>query len=66
MHIRLSVAQLSVRSKAGVLLLLNDCFLSLQLFVGVLYLIHDLFFSTECPSSFVIILIGVGELVALL
>ena len=42
------------------------CLLLLTLFVGVLSFNLVLLFSTLCPSSFAIILMGKGELVALL
>ena len=40
--------------------------LLLPLFVGVLCLVFYVLFSTLCPSSFAIILMGKRELVALL
>ena len=46
--------------------MLIHCLLVLSLLVGVLCLVLVLIFSTLCPSSFAIILIGKRELVALL
>ena len=46
-------------------MLIINCLLLLPLFVGVLYLDLDLLFSTLCPSSFAIILMGKIDLVAL-
>ena len=51
-----------VHSKVMNLLLLNYCLLLLPLFVGVLCLVLALLFSTLCPSSFAIILMGKREL----
>ena len=57
----------AVHSKVVVLLLLLiHCLLLLPLFVGELCLVLVLLFSTLCPSSFVIILMGKREVVALL
>ena len=56
----------AVRSMALILLLLIRCLLLLPLFVEVVCLVVVLLFSTLCPSSFAIILIGKRELVALL
>ena len=50
----------------SVLLLLIYCILLPPLFVGVLCLVLVMLFSTLCPSSFAIILMGKRELVALL
>ena len=47
-----------VRAKAVVLLLLIHCLLLLPLFVEILCLVLVLLFSTLCPSSFAIILMG--------
>ena len=46
-------------------MMLRDCLLLLPLFVGVLCLILVLLFSTLCPYSFAIILMGKRELVVL-
>ena len=48
----------AIRSKAVVLLLLIHCLFLLQLSVGVLRLVIVLLFSTLCPSSFAVIMIG--------
>ena len=47
------------------MLLLIHCLLLLPLFVGMLCLVLDLLYSTLCPSSFAIILVVKGNLVAL-
>ena len=52
------MAKHAVRSKAMVLLLLIHYLLLLPLFVGVLCLVHVLLYSTLCPSSVAIILMG--------
>ena len=57
----------AIHSKVVVLLLLLiHCLLLLPLFVGDLCLVLVLLFSTLCPSSFVIILMGKRDVVALL
>ena len=48
------------------MLLLIYCLLLLPLVVWVLCLVLSLLFSTLCPSSFVIILMGKREMVVLL
>ena len=57
------MAYSAVRSKAVALLILIYCLFLLPLFVGS---VLALLFSTLCPSSFTIILMGKRELVALL
>ena len=59
------MALAAVRSKAGVLLLLNHCLLLLQLFVGALCLVLFLLFSNLCSFNFAIALVGKRDLVAL-
>ena len=61
-----AVAKAAVRSRSVVLLLLIHCLLLLPLFVGVLCLVLVLLFSTLCPSSVAITLMGKRESVALL
>ena len=60
------VANVAVRFKTVALLLMIYCLMLLPLFVGVLCLVLVLLCYTISPTSFGIMLMGKGELVALL
>ena len=55
-----------IREYILILFLLILCLLLLPLFVGVLCFVLVLLFTSLCPSSFAIILMGKKELIALL
>ena len=65
MHLTSLVAWADVSAKSATLLLSIHCLLLLPLFLRVLCLVLVLLFSTLCPFSFAIILMGKRELVAL-
>ena len=66
MHLSPLVAYAAVRSKVVVLLLLIYCLLLLPLFVEILCFVLVLLFSTLCPSSFALILVGCFALTVIL